>query len=403
MGASNSGLVCGDCGEVIVTAGEPQTCKNCGGKNLTQEEDVLDTWFSSALWPFSTLGWPTKTKDLETFYPTSALVTGFDILFFWVARMMMMGIKFMGEVPFRDVYIHALVRDAKGQKMSKSLGNVIDPLVMIEKYGTDAFRFTLAALAAQGRDIRLAEDIIEGYRHFANKIWNVARFVLLNLNDYSSDENLAAHYSLADKWILSRVNHLIQNVRNALDEYRFNEAASFLYQFIWHEFCDWYVEFSKQELSNINDESLSRKATQQVLLEVLNIILKLLHPFMPFITEEIWQKLPGNKGSIMISPFPRKNDSLINLPAEEALEIIKEVVYHIRNIRGEMHIPPSQKIEAVLFCEDEKTTRLLENYQNYLISLALLKNLTFSTSRKKPHAAATAIVKGVEIFIPLEG
>ena len=394
---------CGDCGEVIVSAGEPQTCKNCGGKNLKQEEDVLDTWFSSALWPFSTLGWPTKTKDLETFYPTSALVTGFDILFFWVARMMMMGIKFMGEVPFRDVYIHALVRDAKGQKMSKSLGNVIDPLVMIEKYGTDAFRFTLAALAAQGRDIRLAEDVIEGYRHFANKIWNVARFVLLNLNDYSSDENLAAYYSLADKWILSRVNQLIQNVRDALGEYKFNEAASLLYQFIWHEFCDWYVEFSKQELSNTNNESLSRKATQQVLLEVLNIILKLLHPFMPFITEEIWQKLPGNKGSIMISHFPRKNDSLINLPAEEALEIIKEVVYHIRNIRGEMHIPPSQKIEAVLFCEDEKTTKLLENYQNYLIYLALLKNLTFSTSRKKPHAAATAIVKGVEIFIPLEG
>jgi len=394
---------CGVCGEVTVFAGEPQTCKNCGSKDLTQEEDVLDTWFSSALWPFSTLGWPTKSKDLETFYPTSALVTGFDILFFWVARMMMMGIKFMGEVPFRDVYIHALVRDAKGQKMSKSLGNVIDPLVMIEKYGTDAFRFTLASLAAQGRDIRLDEDIIEGYRHFANKIWNVARFVLLNLTDYSSDENLAAHYSLADKWILSRVNQLTQDVRDALDEYRFNEAASFLYQFIWHEFCDWYVEFSKQELSNTNDKSSSRKATQQILLEVLNIILKLLHPFMPFITEEIWQKLPGNKGSIMISPLPKKNDLLINLPAEEALEIIKAVVYHIRNIRGEMHIPPSQKIEAILFCEDVKTTGLLENYQNYLISLALLKNLTFSTSREKPHAAATAIVKGVEIFIPLEG
>ena len=227
--------------------------------------------------------------------------------------------------------------------------------------------------------------------------------MLLNLKNYSPDENSAAYYSLADKWILSRVNQLIQNVRNALGEYKFNEAASFLYQFIWHEFCDWYVEFSKQELSNTNDESSSRKAIQQILLEVLNIILKLLHPFMPFITEEIWQKLPGNKGSIMVSPLPRKNDSLINSPAEEALEIIKEVVYHIRNIRGEMHIPPSQKIEAVLFCEDDKTTRLLENYQNYLMYLALLKNLTFSTSRKKPHAAATAIVKGVEIFIPLEG
>jgi len=396
---------CKACGEVIVSRVEPQTCKKCGGSELYQESDVLDTWFSSALWPFSTLGWPKKTRDLEVFYPTSVLVTGFDILFFWVARMMMLGLKFMGEAPFRDVYIHALVRDAKGQKMSKSLGNVIDPLVMIEKYGTDAFRFTLAALASQGRDVRLSEDTIGGYRNFANKIWNVSRFVLLNLKDYKPEKNftLHNHYSLADRWILSRVNRLIQTVRRALDAYKFNEAANSLYQFIWHEFCDWHIEFSKERLSTTRNGSFSRKATQQVIVEVLDIILRLLHPFMPFITEEVWQKLPGNKGSIMISSFPKKNSKLINPEAEKEMGIIKEVVYHIRNIRGEMHIPPSQKVEVILFCGNDKDTRLLRNYQSYLIQLALIKDLKFSTSRKRSKAAATAVVKGIDIHIPLEG
>ncbi|MCD6353847.1 MAG: valine--tRNA ligase [Proteobacteria bacterium] len=394
---------CKKCGEITVAKVEPKACQACGGNELKQETDVLDTWFSSALWPFSTMGWPEKTKELETFYPTSVLITGFDILFFWVARMMMMGLKFMGDVPFRDVYIHALIRDAKGQKMSKSLGNVIDPLVMIEKYGTDAFRFTLAALAGQGRDIRLSEEVISGYRNFVNKIWNVSRFVFLNLTDYKGEIKTIHYnqYSLADKWILSRANRLIKTVRTALEDYRFNEAANFIYQFVWHEFCDWYVEFSKENLANT--ESVQRSATQQVLIEVLDIVLRILHPFMPFITEEIWQKLPGNSESIMISSFPKENNIFFNRDAEEKLEKIKEVIYHIRNIRGEMHIPPPQKVEVVLFCDNDKTRQLLEAYKQYLFQLASIKNLKYATSKTKPKVAATAIVKDIEIYIPLEG
>ena len=396
---------CRSCGELMVSRVEPRICKNCGSKEIEQEADVLDTWFSSALWPFSTLGWPAKTKELEVFYPTSVLVTGFDILFFWVARMMMMGLKFMGEVPFRDVYIHALVRDAEGQKMSKSVGNVIDPVVMIEKYGTDTFRFTLAALAAQGRDVRLSEDIICGYRNFTNKIWNASRFVFVHLKDFKTEKNFNPlnHYSLADKWILSRTNNLIRTVRRALDSYKFNEAANSLYQFIWHEFCDWYIEFSKERLVNGENKEACRRATQQVLVDVLNIILKLLHPFMPFVTEEIWQKLPGNKGSITVSHFPKENREFCNVEAEEGLELIKEVIYNIRNIRGEMHLPPSQKVEVWLFCGNDETAQLLQKHKNFLVQLALIKSLRFPTSRKRPIAAATAIVRDIEICIPLEG
>ncbi len=396
---------CKSCGELMVLREDPKTCKNCGSKEIEQELDVLDTWFSSALWPFSTLGWPKKTRELEVFYPTSTLVTGFDILFFWVARMMMMGLKFMGDVPFRDVYIHALVRDAEGQKMSKSIGNVIDPLVMIEKYGADSFRFTLSALAAQGRDIKLSEDIISGYRNFTNKLWNASRFVFLNLRDYEVDENFKPfdYYSLADKWILSRTSKLIQTVRNALDNYKFNDAANSLYHFIWHEFCDWYIEFSKERLGSNEKEKAFRRSTQQVLVEVLDIILRLLHPFMPFVTEEIWQKLPGTKGSITVASFPKENVDLFNQEVEEKVEILKDVIYHIRNIRGEMHIPPSQKVEVIIFCENEETESFLKNYRNYLIQLALIKKLKFSKSRKRPPASATAIVRGIEIYVPLEG
>jgi valyl-tRNA synthetase len=396
---------CKACGEVHVATMEPGHCKQCGARELEQEVDVLDTWFSSALWPFSTMGWPERTKELEVFYPTSVLVTGFDILFFWVARMMMMGLKFMGEVPFRDVYIHALVRDAEGQKMSKSIGNVIDPLVMIEKYGTDTFRFTLAALAAQGRDIRLSEETIGGYRNFTNKIWNASRFALLNLKDYEKGQNstCADHYSLADKWILSQAHRLVQTVREALGDYKFNDAASALYQFIWHEFCDWYIELSKDRLAIGKGAEEPRRATQQVLVDVLDIILRLLHPFMPFISEEIWQKLPGNDGSIVVSSFPVTNQGFFNQEAENGIEILKEIIYHVRNIRGEMHIPPSQKVDVVLFCGNEETAQLLKAHRNYLTQLALIKNLEFSKVRTRPEASATAIARDTEIYIPLEG
>ena len=247
---------CGKCGEVIVAREEPKTCPQCGSHHLVQETDVLDTWFSSALWPFSTLGWPDQTEELKTFYPTATMVTGFDILFFWVARMMMMGLHFMGDVPFRDVYIHALVRDAYGKKMSKSKGNVIDPLNVIDRFGTDAFRFTLAALAAQGRDIKLSEEKIAGYRHFVNKLWNSARLVLMNLDGDDPAKHGEAVHSLADRWVLSRLHQVSEEVTKALEEYRFNDGASLCYQFVWHEFCDWYLELAKEAIYSENGAAL---------------------------------------------------------------------------------------------------------------------------------------------------
>ncbi|MFH1625434.1 MAG: valine--tRNA ligase, partial [Pseudomonadota bacterium] len=303
---------CHDCGEIIVSREDPTHCSKCQSSNIRQDTDVLDTWFSSALWPFSTMGWPEHTKELEVFYPTSVLVTGFDILFFWVARMIMMGIKFMGDVPFHDVYIHALVRDIEGKKMSKSKGNVIDPLVIIEKYGADAFRFTLAAFAAQGRDIKLSEERISGYRNFANKIWNASRFSVMNLEGYHQDlvDKDSIEYSLCDRWVVSRLNRTIDQVNDALENYKFNEAAHFLYQFVWHEFCDWYIELMKPNLSQTGDPRL-RLSSQHVLLDVLNTVLRLLHPFMPFITEEIWHMLPNNGGSIAVNRYPKSQSELI--------------------------------------------------------------------------------------------
>ncbi len=284
---------CDDCGHISVSRTDLASCGKCRSTHIRQETDVLDTWFSSALWPFSTLGWPDQTKELSTYYPTSVLITSFDIIFFWVARMIMMGLHFKREVPFRHVYIHALVRDAEGQKMSKSKGNVIDPLVMIDQYGTDAFRFTLTAFAAQGRDIKLAPERIEGYRNFANKIWNASRFVMMNLEEgfTPNSELLSPDASLADRWILSRLNSVIKDVDTALTDYRFNDVASTLYHFIWHEYCDWYLELSKPALMG-DLGAAPRKATQTVLAHVLETALRLLHPIMPFISEEIWQNLP---------------------------------------------------------------------------------------------------------------
>ncbi|MEW6586412.1 MAG: valine--tRNA ligase, partial [Nitrospirota bacterium] len=276
---------------VNVARETPAACAHCGSCVLKQDEDVLDTWFSSALWPFSTFGWPDSTEDLKKFYPTSVLVTGFDIIFFWVARMIMMGLKFMGDVPFRDVYIHALVRDIHGQKMSKSKGNVVDPLTMMDRYGTDAFRFTLAAFAAQGRDVRFAEDRVEGYRHFVNKLWNAARFIMMNIEGDEkrlSEDRWADSETLAGRWILSRLATVAEETNTALEEYRFNDAAGGIYQFIWHEFCDWYIEMAKCDLPNGD----LAPGVKRCLLFVLDTSLKLLHPFMPFVTEEIWQKIP---------------------------------------------------------------------------------------------------------------
>jgi valyl-tRNA synthetase len=404
---------CDDCAAITVSRADATACAKCGSKNIRQETDVLDTWFSSALWPFSTLGWPEKTKELEVFYPTSVLVTSFDIIFFWVARMIMMGLRFMKEVPFRDVYIHALVRDAEGQKMSKSRGNVIDPLEMTEQYGTDAFRFTLAAFAAQGRDIKMSAERIEGYRNFANKIWNASRFVMMNLEEgFVPDESLLTEKAtLADRWVVSRLNSVIRDVSRALENYEFNEAASALYQFIWHEYCDWYVELSKPALNQKEDPAL-RRSTQTTLTRVLETALRLLHPMMPFITEEIWQKLPegvrsGKSGapcaSITITAFPKTDDRLINEEAEQDMQMVMDLILAVRNIRGVMNIPPSTQLGVIVKPENGDLGSHLEKNSDYVKTLARVKELRIGTAEVKPKAAATGVIRGAEVYVPLEG
>jgi valyl-tRNA synthetase len=399
---------CDDCGTITVSRTDVTACGKCKSKNIRQETDVLDTWFSSALWPFSTLGWPDKTRELAVYYPTSVLITSFDIIFFWVARMIMMGLHFKHEVPFRHVYIHALVRDAEGQKMSKSKGNVIDPLVMIDQYGADAFRFTLTAFAAQGRDIKLAPERIEGYRNFANKIWNASRFVLMNLEqDFAPNANLVSDgTSLADMWILSRLHSVVKEVQAALTDYRFNDVASTLYQFIWHEYCDWYLELSKPALYE-EKGSASRKATQTVLAHVLETALRLLHPIMPFITEEIWQTLPegvrSEAQSIMISKFPAVDEKRINAEIEQDMQMVMDTILAIRNIRGEMNIAPSAQINVIVKVETKELGAHLEKSAGYVKTLARLSELRIGMNETKPKAAATGVIKGAEVYVPLEG
>jgi len=395
---------CKACSKITVARQDPDRCAHCGSENLTQEEDVLDTWFSSALWPFSTLGWPEETKELTLYYPTSVLVTAFDILFFWVARMMMMGLKFMGKVPFREVYIHALVRDVEGQKMSKSKGNVIDPLLVMDKYGTDAFRFTLAALSVQGRDIRLAEERIVGYRNFANKIWNASRFVLMNLEEYDAHPGDTTTFSpsLVERWIVSCLHRVVKEVEEAFREYKFNELSHHIYQFIWHEFCDWYLELIKPVLYQ-KDDTVAKRSTQHTMVEVLAASLQLLHPLMPFITEEIWQKLPSTQGSIMVSSYPRYNPEKIDEDAEAKMSLIIEVVNSVRNIRWEMNVSPSQMVEVVLLSHNSKSLEILAQYKMYIENLARANRITITQRGERPRAAATAVAQDVEIFLPLEG
>jgi valyl-tRNA synthetase len=398
---------CDACGEVIVAKKTPKACPECGGEKLRPETDVLDTWFSSALWPFSTLGWPKETKELKRFYPTSVLVTGFDILFFWVARMMMMGLKFMGDVPFRDVYIHGLVRDERGEKYSKTKGNVVDPLDLIGRYGADALRFTLAALTMPGSDLKLSEARTEGYRHFANKIWNASRFVLMNLEDFKVEELTLRvdpeAYSLPDRWIRVRLNQVIRKAEESLEAYAFNEATHVLYQFVWHEFCDWYLELAKLYLYQGGD-GRSRVLTQRTLLEVLDAVLRLLHPFMPFITEEIWQQLPERKESesIMIAEFPKPDDRYDDEKAAARMELIIEVITAIRNIRGEMNLPPGEQIDVLLRTKREELEKRLRENQTFIQTLARVKDLKLGQDLEKPLYSAFVVVRDIEIFVPMD-
>jgi valyl-tRNA synthetase len=396
---------CDDCDEITVSLEDATVCAHCGSGSIRQETDVLDTWFSSALWPFSTMGWPEQTETLRKFYPTSCLVTGFDILFFWVARMMMMGLKFMGEVPFKDVYIHALVRDAQGQKMSKSKGNVIDPLHVIDEYGADAFRFTLTAFAAMGRDIKLATERISGYKAFANKLWNAARFALMNLEDFEpADARLEGlELSLADQWILTRLQETAAATNLALADYKFNDAASALYSFTWHQFCDWYIELIKDDLYGA-DPAVKRRA-QTVLFTVLEQLLRLLHPLMPFITEEIWQALPGERpvASIMLADYPT-GAGLPSAAADAAkMEQIMEVIRAIRNIRGEMDVPPAKTVSAVFDCRSAAAEAVVREGEGYIATLARVSELNIGVGAAHPEQAATQMAGEVEIFLPLAG
>jgi valyl-tRNA synthetase len=391
---------CAQCGKVIVSREDPTACP-CGGE-LSQETDVLDTWFSSALWPFSTLGWPEETPELKIFYPTSVLVTAFDILFFWVARMMMMGLHFMGEVPFREVYIHALVRDPEGQKMSKSKGNVIDPLELMDKYGTDAFRFSLAAFAAMGRDVRLSEERIAGYRNFMNKVWNACRFTLMNLEGFDPGAPDEGPLTTVEAWILSRLTEVTREARERLEAYEFDQAAHVLYQFIWHEFCDWYLELIKPQLYDKADAA-ARAHCQGVLLQVLSAVLRLLHPFAPFLTEEIWQKLPGGGGSVMVAPYPEPDEALLNPGAAAEMRLVMETITAIRNLRGEMNVPPAAQVEVFLQSADEAALAALGRHCASVLNLARLKDLHSNAAAGAPAAAAKAVVETVEIFMPLAG
>lgn len=399
--------------EIIVSKTKPEKCPACGSSDIYQDEDVLDTWFSSWLWPFATFGWPFESqkskvksqneKELEYFYPTSSLVTAQEIIFFWVARMIMAGMEFMGDIPFRDVYIHGTVRDDTGTKMSKSLGNIIDPLEIIEQYGSDALRFSLISITAVGQDVFLSKEKFELGRNFANKVWNASRFVLMNRPNQTIvnlDNIKKQDLSLPDKWILSRLNHTIDKVTKCLEVYKFNEAANALYEFIWHEFCDWYLELVKPVLASSEKD---REITQAVVVYVLEKILRLLHPFMPFITEEIWQKMPHQDQSIMISPWPQVEKDKFDAKAEQKIRLLMGVITAIRNLRLEMSVALNRKSDIIICANTKHQKELLEETVSYLVDLAKIDNFKIGVSLKKPKSSATTVLEHLEIFMPLEG
>ena len=414
---------CDDCGEMVVDYEMPKACPKCGSTHMRQDEDVLDTWFSSALWPFSTLGWPEKTPDLEYFYPTDVLVTGYDIIFFWVVRMVFSGLEYMGEVPFHDVYIHGLVRDAEGRKMSKSLGNGVDPLEIIDKYGADALRFMLSTGITPGNDMRFKEDRLESCRNFANKLWNASRFVIMNLqNEDGSFKEMAkccrdccggccanttnfANIALKDedKWIINKVNDAIEYVDQAMERYDLALAGQKVYDLIWNEYCDWYIELVKPRLWGDDEED--KKVARFTLVMCLKNMLKLLHPFMPFITEEIWGFLPhgeDEKGYLIKAQWPKTSLNYIYPKASGILETSMDAIKAIRNIRAEKNVVPSKKLRAIILSEGEKEETLKAGTQ-YLKNLGNITEITFASGKSEiPDDAVSAVIDGAEIYVPLD-
>lgn len=380
---------CDACGEIVVSRSTPSQCAKCGG-SLREESDILDTWFSSALWPFSTLGWPEDTADFRAFYPTDVLITGPDIIFFWVARMIMMGLKFAGDIPFRQVHINGIVRDASRKKMSKTKGNIIEPLQLIDQYGADAVRFTLSSMAVPGTDIPFSSDRMKGYSAFANKVWNAARFVLMNLkdeDDFVSPEAIddlmlrrKEETPLEDLWILHRLNQVSGEISQALDKFRFHEASALIYQFIWHELCDWYIELVKPVLTDPSVANAVREPRIKVLIHAIDFALRMLHPFMPFITEEIWQKIPHEGRSIMMQPFPAPRKSFENPEAAHRMQDLMELIGEIRGLRAEMNIDPRRSLDAVLAIRSSDDKNLVTANVPKIQSLARLNTVEFSDS-----------------------
>lgn len=392
---------CDDCGEMSASRTDLEKCPKCGSTHIHQDEDALDTWFSSALWPFSTMGWPDNTELLKQFYPTSVLVTGYDIIFFWVARMLIMGMEFMKEIPFEKVFIHGLVRDSQGRKMSKSLGNGIDPLEVIEKYGADTLRFMLITGNTPGNDMRFYWERVEGTRNFANKIWNASRFALMNMEGYDKDAELAP-YTLADKWILSRLQDTVKDVTGLLERFELGEAGRAIYDFIWSEVCDWYIEIAKPRLYN-KEAAAERATAQHVLATVLVSAMKLLHPYMPFITEEIYQCLPHEAESIMISKWPVADESLVDPEAERGMNAIMDSIKAIRNMRAEVNANPGKKIPAIMLVSEDLREVVAHN-DSYIKLLGGIDNLELRPlNGEKPKNAMAAVVTGIEVYLPLAG
>lgn len=406
---------CRDCGHTTVSETDPQDCEKCHSKNIIQDEDVLDTWFSSALWPFSTLGWPKETEALSTFYPTSVLVTGHDILFFWVARMVMMGLEFMGDVPFRKVYLHGLVRDAQGRKMSKSLGNSVDPVEMIEKYGADALRMTFLAHIHSGKDFKFSEERLQGYRNFINKIWNATRYALgrfeaLGVSKQAwSQELQVVNMSSFDHWILHRLLQVESQVHQAWEQYRFSDAAGTLYQFMWHEFCDWYIEFSKPIFESA--PTAEKVETAKVMRLVLERALRLLSPMIPFVTEYLYSQLPATSGSCMLQAYPSPHNHgaikrLVQVDVGHQVELIKGVLHAIRNIRGENRLSPALELEVRLQVEDEGSQKVLSAYKGILSKLGRTKDISIASKQEIKQSAVMSVAVEqyrVQVIIPLSG
>lgn len=393
---------CEHCGETTVSMDDITTCPKCG-QAVEQDVDVLDTWFSSALWPFSTLGWPHETEELKQWYPTSVLVTGYDIIFFWVARMIFMSLEFGKEIPFKHVFIHGLVRDSQGQKMSKSLGNGINPLDVIEEYGADALRFTLITGNTPGNDMRFYMERVEANRNFANKIWNAAKFVIMNLTEY--DENFVPvdqDLTLADTWLVSKFNDMVENVTHNLEKFELGEAAASVYEFIWSLYCDWYIELSKPRLYS-KDNPRDRATAQYLLVNILRSAMELLHPFMPFVTEQIWQHLPHEGQSIMVASWPQKMSFELNEKHNNYMTSMMEAIKAIRNMRAEMNVPLGKRSEVILAINDKELAEVISKHKDYFVTLAWAEKVTILDENAiKPENAVTSVVGGIEVYLQLK-